>query len=181
MAWAEYEGGYGNIKYTTAMWIKDPSEKWWIGICNYCNDPVLILNQGVRIYPHPLPSPTDTKIPEKIRKDLMEAKFCFSVNTFRACAVMARRSIQAACIDKGARKEKLVDQLQELKSNGTITNDLLEWANVVRWVGNDAAHPNGDEVRKEDSEDILKLAEQFLHVLYVAPAIAMERRKIKKA
>jgi hypothetical protein len=66
--------------------------------------------------------------------------------------------------------------LQELASNGVITKDLKEWADVVRWVGNDAAHPSKDEVNKEDAEDILKLAEQFLHVIYVAPAIAKERR-----
>ena len=43
----------------------------------------------------------------------------------------------------------------------------------MRWIGNDAAHPAA-EVTKDDAEDILKLAEQFLHVIYVAPAIAKE-------
>jgi hypothetical protein len=89
---------------------------------------------------------------------------------------MARRSMQSACIDKGAKKKNLVDQVDELKNNGVITNDLKEWADVVRWVGNDAAHPNKDIVEKDDAKDILELAEQFLHVIYVAPAIAKERR-----
>jgi len=91
---------------------------------------------------------------------------------------MARRAIQSACIDKGADKsEKLVKQIEELADKGVITNDLKEWADVVRWVGNDAAHPKKDKVTKEDAEDILKLAEQFMHVIYVAPAIAKERRR----
>lgn len=51
---------------------------------------------------------------------------------------------------------------------------------VVRWIGNDAAHPNKDKVEREDAEDILSLAEQFLQVLYVAPAIAQTRRAIRK-
>lgn len=159
---AAWEAGYENI--------------WWIGVCNYCKKPVLVHNNGGTVYPHPLPSPTDERIPEGIRRDLDEAKLCLSVNSWRACAVMARRVMQSTCIDKGATKEKLVDQLQELASNGVITKDLKEWADVVRWVGNDAAHPSKDEVNKEDAEDILKLAEQFLHVIYVAPAIAKERR-----
>jgi hypothetical protein len=46
----------------------------------------------------------------------------------------------------------------------------------VRWVGNDAAHPNDQNVTKEDAEDSLKLAEQFLHILFVTPAIAKARR-----
>ncbi len=88
--------------------------------------------------------------------------------------------MQSACIDKGATKDRLVDQLQELATNGIITKDLKEWADVVRWVGNDAAHPDKENVNKDDAEDILKLAEQFLQVIYVAPAIAKERMNKRK-
>jgi len=136
---------------TTCAWIKSQNEIWWIGICNSCHNPVLVKNRGEVIYPSPLPTPSDERIPEHIRKDLDEAKICFSVKAYRACAVMARRAIQAAAIDKGAQKEKL--------------------------VGNDAAHPGNEEVSKEDAEDILKLAEQFLNVIYVTPAIALEMKR----
>ncbi|MCL4504209.1 MAG: DUF4145 domain-containing protein [Deltaproteobacteria bacterium] len=105
-----------------------------------------------------------------------EAKICLSVEAYRASAVMARRAMQSACLDKGATKDKLVGQVAELSAKGVITHDLKEWADVVRWVGNDAAHPDKLPVVKEDAEDILHLAEQFLHVIYVAPAIALERR-----
>jgi hypothetical protein len=137
---------------------------------------VLVLNKGDIIYPQPLPSPTDDRILELIRNDLNEAKISYSVKAFRASAVISRRAMQSACIDKGAKKQKLVEQLHELAVNGVITNDLKEWADVVRWVGNDAAHPDNQIVTEKDAEDILHLAEQFLHVIYVAPAIAQEQR-----
>jgi len=159
---------------------KDSNElKWWIGITNCCQSPVLILEDGNTIYPAPLPSPTDKRIPESIRQDLEEAKMCFSISAYRACAVMARRAMQSACIEKRTTKDKLSEQLQELASNGVITKEIKEWADVVRWVGNDAAHPNAEKVTKEDADDILKLAEQFFHVLYVTSAIARERRTIR--
>jgi len=165
-------------KSVGAIWRRDYNDVWWIGVCNYCKNPVLVHNEGDVVYPSPLPSPTDERIPEHIRKDINEAKLCLNVNAYRACAVMARRAIQNACIDKGAnRNKKLKEQIEELANKGVITNDLKEWANVVRWIGNDAAHPNKEEVSKEDAEDILKLAEQFMYVIYVAPAIAKERRK----
>jgi len=168
--------GFEEIK-TTAVWQRaHQKDRWWIGICNYCNEPVLVHNVGDIVYPNPLPSPTDERIPETIRQDLNEAKICLSINAYCACAVMARRAIQSACIDKEATKEKLSEQLQELASNAIITRDLKEWADVVRWVGNDAAHPNSGGVSKGDAEDILKLAKQFLDVIYVAPAIAKEQR-----
>jgi len=180
--------GYTNQKFTvTALWKKNSNDIWWIGICNSCHNAVLVheyesLGSKKRdIYPHPLPSPTDARIPEHIRKDIDEAKLCFSVNAYRACAVMARRAIQNACIDKGADKnKKLIKQIEELANKGVITNDIKEWADIVRWVGNNAAHPDKNEVTKEDAEDILELAEQFMHVIYVAPAIAKEQREKRK-
>ena len=158
-------------------WEDKYGDLWWIGTCNHCGQPVLICNEGERIYPHPLPSPTDPRIPPKIGKDLHEAKICFSVNAYRACAVMARPAIQSACIDKGTSKNRLVEQLQELADSGVITKDLKEWADLVRWVGNDAAHPDNEEVDRGDAEDILRLAEQFIDVIYVTPAIAKDRRE----
>jgi len=173
------EYGYDKLR-TTCVWERGDNDIWWIGICNYCKRPVLVHNAGDTVYPHPLPSPSDERIPEDIRKDLDEAKMCFSVGAYRACAVMARRAMQSSCIDKGSSKNKLVDQLQELADNGIITKDLKKWADVVRWVGNDAAHPGNEEVFQEDAKDILNLAEQFLHVVYVAPAIAKERKSKRK-
>src|SRR5690606_11273646 len=132
---------------------------------------------GDRIYPRPLPKPTEQDIPDLIRADLDEAKICFSAGAYRASAVMARRAMQVASIDKGAKGDKLVSQIADLQQTGKITTDLKEWADAVRWVGNDAAHPNGVQVAQDDAADVLHLAEQFLHVLYVAPALAAGIKK----
>ena len=158
------------------VWTTQHGYKWWIGICNGCGQPCLVRDQGDCIYPHPLPSPSDKLIPENLRRDLDEAKLCLSVQCFRACAVMARRCVQQACLTKGCKKDNLVGQIAELTQAGHITKDIEEWATVVRWIGNDAAHPNGQAVTKEDAEDTLKLAEQFLHVLFVTPALAKARK-----
>src|SRR3989339_361316 len=146
IARAEYEVDHRT--YTThAIWKVDDERQWWIGVCNACGQPCLVLNTGATIFPSPLPSPTDKNIPDDLAHDLNEAKMCFSVECYRASAVMARRSIQNACLMKGAAKDaKLVEQIKELKNTGVITSDLAEWATVVRWVGNDAAHPGGDPV-----------------------------------
>ncbi len=162
-----------------AVWQKDYLNKWWIGVCNYCGSPVLVNNDADIVYPTERPTPTDAAVPDSIRRDLDEAKQCFAAGCHRAAAVMARRAMQAAAIEKGATKDRLVDQIAELASSHMITTDLKEWADVVRWVGNDAAHPNGDEVSSSDAEEVISLAEQFLHVLYVAPAKAKQLRAKK--
>ena len=52
----------------TCVWEQGHNDIWWIGICNYCKRPVLVHNKGDTVYPHPLPSPSDERIPEDIRK-----------------------------------------------------------------------------------------------------------------
>jgi Domain of unknown function (DUF4145) len=167
---------YHEKKITPVIWNEISNNNWWIGICNACQKPVLVGNYNMTIYPAPRPTPTDVNIPENIRIDLDEAKQCFVSLCYRGCAVLSRRVIQIACVEKGATKNKLVDQIGELINNGIITKEIEEWAQVVRWVGNDAAHPNVNEVTKEDAEDCLKLAEQFLHIIFVTPAIAKARK-----
>lgn len=167
----------GREYVTGAFWKKNYDETWWIGVCNACEMPVLVCNNGNYVYPSPLPSPTEKDMPELIRLDLDEAKICFSSGAYRAAAVMARRAMQVAATDKGATGDKLVSQIHELQQTGKITTDLKDWADAVRWVGNDAAHPNGVLVTQDDAKDVLQLAEQFLYVLYVAPALAAGIKK----
>ena len=159
-----------------AVWIKSGDEHWWIAVCNACNQPCLVQNNGSKVYPPPQPAPTDSNIPKELALDLDEAKMCFSVSCYRACAAMARRCIQNACLHKGATANDLVGQIAELAQTGVVTKDIAEWATVVRWIGNDAAHPGKDDVKKEDAKDSLELAEQFMHVIFVTPAIAKARR-----
>jgi Domain of unknown function (DUF4145) len=169
-------------KATPCIWNENGDRNpWWIGICNSCQKPVLVSDSGNIIYPTPRPTPTDQNIPEVLREDLDEAKLCFSSACYRGCAVLARRVIQVACIKKGApAKTTLVEQIKDLTMRGLITKEIEEWATVVRWIGNDAAHPDDSQpVEQEDAEDCLNLAEQFLNVIFVTPAIAQARRKAR--
>lgn len=167
----------------SASWQADNDASWWIGVCQNveCKQPVLVLNEGDEVYPQPMPSPTDGRIPEPMRTDLTEAKTCFSAKAFRGCAVLARRAIQSACIHNKADNGKTLEkQIDELATKGTITDSLKKWAHAVRWIGNDAAHPKAKHpVKKEDAEDILKLAEEFLEAIYVTPKIAEEQAKLR--
>ena len=159
---------------------------WFIGQCPSCENCVLIRMQlghyhgeysVTHIFPQPLPSPTDERIPEDIRDDLIEAKSCISVRAVKACVAMCRRALQAACLEKGAKKgDDLYKQIDELKENGVITESIKNWAHTVRWVGNDGLHP-GSPVTPDEAEDMLKLTEQMLHILYVMPAIAAKGKE----
>lgn len=151
--------------------------------CNSCEQHFLVVlhaNTGRRlaIYPKSLPQIVDKLIPSPIKEDFEEALLCHSVGAFRGAAALARRTVQVICLNKGASKtKKLQDQIDELFTNGIITKDIQEWAHEVRFLGNDAAHPNKDEVLEGDAKDILELLESLCEVLYVTPAKALERKK----
>ena len=180
-------------RYLGEYYIKNKTGTWAMAECPSCDNLVLIKMKGdpdsyntnvldfVEIIPAPLPDPTDDRIKREIKIDIDEAKICFSVKAYRACAIMCRRALQIICIDNGANQNKnLNDQIEELFENRTITKKIADWANSVRWVGNDAAHPKNEEVTPDDADRILKLTEQIADNLYVTDALSKEVDKTHK-
>jgi hypothetical protein len=54
-----------------------------------------------------------------------------------------------------------------MKEMGIITQDTADFANSVRWVGNEAVHVDSEEVTNKDCEAILTLTENISQILYV--------------
>ena len=190
-SWVYFDKEGGGARNFFHDYFKNQFAGWAMGECPSCKKCVLFeLNLDKyqtpvavkSVYPFPLPSPVDERIPEKIRKDLEEAKLCFSVGAINASVGMCRKALQRTCKEKVAIKKELYDQIDEIATRGIISNDLKELAHSVRLVGNDGVHPNEDEVTKEDAEEILNLAEQLLDIIFVAPAKVKEikDRKEKK-
>ena len=65
------------------------------------------------------------RIPEEVREDLEESLLCLSVAAYRGSAVLARRSIQQACLLKKCKaKTTLSEQIDELYDNNHITEEI---------------------------------------------------------
>lgn len=180
-SWTGATSGGGSLTNYLEAHFRNEKGVWVIGVCTSCKNCVLINGSqedrhliSHKIYPYPLPSPVNEKIPSLIKKELEEAKLCFSVGAFNASAVMSRRSLQRACKEKGATKKELYDQIAELADKKTITEDMKDLAHTVRLVGNDGAHPNDIDVSDQEAKEILELAEQFMGVVFVAPARVRE-------
>lgn len=166
------------------QWPKNQHVIYEIAECNSCDFFLLIkrINNNVNeIYPAPLPKPIHEKTPDFLKEDLAEANICFAVNAYRGSVVLARRALQNCCFEKGAPDKPLNSQVEWLLSQQIITKDLNDWAHEVKATGNDAAHPSQNpkgegKISREDAEEILTLLEKFIDVLYIAPALAAERR-----
>lgn len=153
-----------------------------IAECNSCVQHFLVIRdistkKILKIYPNSLPGVVSEQIPETIKKDFEEALVCEAAGSYRGAAALARRTLQVICLEKGApEKKKLHEQIDWLFDKNIITQDIKDWAHEVRYVGNDAAHPNATEVTKDDARDILELLESMCDVLYIAPARAAARK-----
>jgi hypothetical protein len=171
------------------VWPSNNGIVYEIAECNGCDFFLLVkrTNNIINlIYPSPLPKPIDGKTPNFLKEDLLEANVCFAVNAYRGAVVLARRALQNCCFEKGAPDKPLNNQIEWLLSQQIITKDLNDWAHEVKATGNDAAHPSSDpkndeKISRDDAEEILTLLEKFIDVLYIAPALAAERRAKRTA
>ena len=139
----------------------------------------------VAFYPTGKPNDiVDDAIPEAIRMDFREAKRCRWVNAYKAAVVMCRRAVQASCVALGAKKNKLIDQIDEIAAMGIITSSLRDFAHEIRLEGNDGAHPGKDgleDVTEKDADDILEFTDHFFNHVYVMPARLNARKPASPA
>jgi hypothetical protein len=136
------------------------------------------------------------EIPVHIREDFKEALRCMFVDAHNATAEMCRRAIEASCLDLGAPKKKVLeDMIDWLVDHQRITPDLKQAAHKVRLGGNRGAHPPGEalpapapgvapslptaggsdrdgpveRIEKEHAEAIVAFTRHFFQYVYVIP------------
>lgn len=132
-------------------------------------------------YPKRTPK-VDGSVPENVANDFMEAMVCFDVGTNKASAAMCRRALQSSMLERGAKKERLANQIDELFEKQIITKDIRDWAHEIRLTGNIGAHPDEDgleNITRADAAELIKFMEEYLNYVYVMPAKVAEKRAKK--
>lgn len=143
---------------------------------------------------YPMGSPDETvaeEIPDHIKEDFKEALRCLWVKAYNATAEMCRRALEASCLDLGApKKDVLEDMIDWLEEKRKITPDLKRAAHKVRLGGNRGAHPPGDgpqpapdeptpteptvtgrveKILEEHAKAIVEFTRHFFQYVYVIP------------
>lgn len=105
-------------------------------------------------------------IPEKLRGSLKESIKCFKAQLFTATTIMCRRTLEGFCSLKGVNEKNLAKSIEKLRANGVINDQLFEWANELRLLGNEAAHNIDVEFSAVDSRDVLEFTIAILDFTY---------------
>jgi hypothetical protein len=116
-------------------------------------------------------------IPTAIAAAAIEAEKCLGVGAYNACGVMTRRAMHSLCENMEAKGKDLFGQLKDLKERQLITPSLHEWADGLRVLGRDGAHPEFPEVTAEDAEDGVNALREVIRYVYILPDELMQKRK----
>jgi hypothetical protein len=81
-----------------------------------------------------------TDIPTAIAASLEEAVKCHSAQCYKAAALMVRRVLEELCEERGATGNNLKDRITALAKIVIIPQELIQAADHLRLLGNDAAH-----------------------------------------
>lgn len=154
------------------------SVKYLLCKCSQCESPILLKQQLIwsgreetewgktsKIFPlnqfHINPI-----IPEVLQITLMESIKCYKSESFTATAIMCRRTIEGFCELRNAAENSLDKSIKKLRDTGQINEQLYDWANQLRLVGNEAAHNINAVFSDIDAKDILDFTIAILDFTY---------------
>jgi len=177
----------------------DQGTNCWIAAmqCQGCGKYILAIAQlhqnlgGLAYSQHyPLGLPDDNvapESPEHIQPDFKEALRCLWVSAYNATAEMCRRALEASCLQLGApKKNVLEDMIDWLADKRVITPLLQQAAHKIRLGGNRGAHPPEDgpaaslgipapqdapitKIEKDHALAIVEFSRHFFEHVYVIP------------
>lgn len=122
-------------------------------------------------------------IPTAIVENLTEAITCHSNKCFIAAGMMIRKTLEAVCEDKGTTGANLHQKLQNLKSKVLMPNELFDALNILKLLGNDAAHIEAktfEEIGQTEIEISIEFTKEILKAVYQYKGLLDKLNSLKK-
>jgi hypothetical protein len=135
---------------------------------------------------YPEPAELDNDVPLSIHKIYAQAAKC-KPGAPLAFAILIRKALEAICDDRGVEKPNrkegdLFHRLQKLQARGDIPPTLAKMSDVLRTIGNTAAHEAPDGITVPMTWAIDEFFRAIVEYVYVAPAkIAKFESRLKRA
>lgn len=131
----------------------------------------------IATYPEVKSYDAPSSTPERASKFFIEAKEDFARGRFETSAMNCRKVIDIATKELHLGDEdKLVRRITALRATGLITQEMADWAHIVRIDTNGAIHSD-EEFTKEDVDQLLKFTEVFLTYAFTLPAMVKDKRE----
>jgi len=158
--------------------------------CPACKNAIIMLQKkfgwgpkpAFQVYPEESEWGTaPPEVPPEVAEDYNEAGAVL-LKSPKASAALSRRCLQAVLRDRGYAQHDLVKAIVAVLATNTLPAALAQSLDVVRNIGNFAAHPMKDTntgeilpVEPEEAEWNLEVLDGMFDFYYVQPARALER------
>ncbi|RYG31118.1 DUF4145 domain-containing protein [bacterium] len=152
-----------------------------------CMGLVFVVQKSGRLHESYPPETIDfdaTSLPANILTSLDEAVKCHAAGAHRAAALMVRRVLEELCSDRGAKGNDLKARLKNLGTSIVVPVELLDAADELRLLGNDAAHIEAksyNEVGSTEASLAIELAKELLKAVYQYQALVDRLRGLKRS
>jgi hypothetical protein len=109
--------------------------------------------------------------PQEVRRLWPQAHSSLQQENWDASVVIARSALQAALRDHNAQGRTLHDEVKDLTDRGLLPPLMKDWANELRVLGNESAHPElgAHGPTPKDAEDVVEFLDFLLKYLYDLP------------
>jgi len=149
-----YPADYTNkYRHDSRITSRDPIDSW-------------------RLKPQSSAIPQPEYIPEQIRNDYYEACAILNLSP-KASATLSRRCLQGMIRDFwGIQKDRLVEEVKELKKRGNVAPLTMDSIDAIRKIGNIGAHMEQDvnqiiDIDEGEAEVLVKLLEDLFQDWYI--------------
>lgn len=122
-------------------------------------------------------------LPPAVLSALEEAIKCHAAGCYRAAALMVRRALEDMCEDQQAQGGNLAERINSLRNKIVISENLIQGAHELRFLGNDAAHIESLHFRSVGSEEAdigIDVAKQLLHSIYQTETLVRRLKALKQ-
>ena len=85
------------------------------------------------------------------------------------CLLSLRRTLEIICKDQGAIKGNLVTKIQSLANSGILPSVLKDASDILRYLGNEAAHGNSKKFTKSQVKQMIEFTETIIDYIYILP------------
>ena len=182
------EGAFGGAGVDDVAWSNEQAK---VGIrrCpnTECHEGIFVESdaqqQLTKTYPAEILDFDDSNLPGPISASLQEAIQCHGIQCFKATAIMVRRTLEELCADKKAEGKNLQERISALSSTILVPAELLQAAQDIRLLGNDAAHLEArvyDEIGEEEVEVAIELTKELLKAVYQYGSLVDRLKALKK-
>lgn len=131
------------------------------------------------VYPTPTVLLAPDATPVRAADSFIESKDNLQRGKFDTAVMLCRKTIDIATrslLGEDSKKETLVQRISILHGKGLITEQMKDWAHIVRVDSNGAVHSDED-FSKAEAEELIGFTEVFLIYAFQLPAMVSSRKQ----